>query len=77
MVESSVTVRLMNEVADPVLRQHLRNILLGAQWRGDALAKAGLADDALCPFCRDAKDDLRHVVALPCFRAHPRQGRRS
>eukprot|EP00974_Lingulodinium_polyedra_P055153 5303234-Lingulodinium_polyedra.AAC.1 len=60
MVDSGVAVRLMTEVADPVLRQHLRNILLGAQWRGDALAKAGLADDALCPYCHEAEDDIRH-----------------
>eukprot|EP00974_Lingulodinium_polyedra_P087189 8453025-Lingulodinium_polyedra.AAC.1 len=50
----------MSEVAGPVLRQHLRNILLGAQWRGGALAKTGLADDATCPYCHEAKDDLRH-----------------
>eukprot|EP00974_Lingulodinium_polyedra_P070775 6851778-Lingulodinium_polyedra.AAC.1 len=48
MVEPSVSVRPMSEVADPAPRQHLRNILTGAQWRGDALAKAGLADDAVC-----------------------------
>eukprot|EP00974_Lingulodinium_polyedra_P078536 7605051-Lingulodinium_polyedra.AAC.1 len=60
MVGSGVSVRLMNEVADPVLRQHLRDVLMGAQRRGDALAKAGLADDAMCPFCREAKDGFRH-----------------
>eukprot|EP00974_Lingulodinium_polyedra_P079350 7685552-Lingulodinium_polyedra.AAC.1 len=48
------------ELADPALRQLMRNILLGAPWRGDALLHAGLVDDALCPFCRDAKDTLRH-----------------
>eukprot|EP00974_Lingulodinium_polyedra_P083615 8095757-Lingulodinium_polyedra.AAC.1 len=31
---------------------------MGAQWRGDALAKAGL--DAICPYCREASDNLRH-----------------
>eukprot|EP00974_Lingulodinium_polyedra_P114604 11096198-Lingulodinium_polyedra.AAC.1 len=33
---------------------------MGAQWCGDALARAGLADDAICPFCREAKDGFRH-----------------
>eukprot|EP00974_Lingulodinium_polyedra_P025429 2459703-Lingulodinium_polyedra.AAC.1 len=60
MVDAGITCRLMNELADQVLRQHLRNALLGAQWRGDALSRAGLADDALCPFCRDERDGLRH-----------------
>eukprot|EP00974_Lingulodinium_polyedra_P006887 654315-Lingulodinium_polyedra.AAC.1 len=60
MVDAGVSVRLTSEVADPVLRQHLRNILMGAQWRGDALLKAGLVDDAICPFCREARDNLRH-----------------
>eukprot|EP00974_Lingulodinium_polyedra_P122512 11183122-Lingulodinium_polyedra.AAC.1 len=33
---------------------------MGTQWRGDALLKAGLVDDAICPFCREASDKLRH-----------------
>eukprot|EP00974_Lingulodinium_polyedra_P087297 8462133-Lingulodinium_polyedra.AAC.1 len=33
---------------------------MGAQWRGDALAKAGLADGAICPHRREASDNLRH-----------------
>eukprot|EP00974_Lingulodinium_polyedra_P059375 5718204-Lingulodinium_polyedra.AAC.1 len=50
----------MSEVADPTLCQHLRNIRMGAQWRGDALAKSGLADDAIYPYRREARDNLRH-----------------
>eukprot|EP00974_Lingulodinium_polyedra_P038213 3662510-Lingulodinium_polyedra.AAC.1 len=60
MVDVGITCRLMNEIADCALRQHLRNCLLGARWRGDALAKAGLVEDAVCPYCRGDKDGLRH-----------------
>eukprot|EP00974_Lingulodinium_polyedra_P113208 10958622-Lingulodinium_polyedra.AAC.1 len=48
------------EFAAPVLRQLVCNIVMGAQWRVDALIHAGLVDDARCPFCRDAKDAFRH-----------------
>eukprot|EP00974_Lingulodinium_polyedra_P104286 10093925-Lingulodinium_polyedra.AAC.1 len=50
----------MQELSDPALRQLTRNILLRARWRGDALHHAGLVDDAICPYCKDAKDTLRH-----------------